>query len=340
MSKSFQRGLVVGKFCPLHLGHESVIQRAIEMCDDVVAISYTNPEYPGCEPAKRRAWLAARFPQVRSLVLDGSDSDVPPNGADELTHRRFVCELCRDRLGVSIDAVFTSEDYGEGFARDLTVCFREREPRHPVVTHVAVDIVRARWPVSGTMLRHDIHRYSRFVTPEVYASFVERVALLGGESSGKSTLAAALATELGTEWVPEFGRELWEARGGQLTLDDMPLIARTQIAREEEAFRRAHRYVFCDSTPLTTMFYSDAMFGRVPPELRRAAQRAYGQTVLCVRDFPFVQDGTRRGPAFATRQQDWYTKELARRGIEYLCATGPMRNRVDTVMGHLALRRS
>jgi nicotinamide riboside kinase len=39
---------------------------------------------------------------------------------------------------------------------------------------------------------------------------VRRIALLGGESSGKTTLARALAQSLGTSWVPEYGRQRWE----------------------------------------------------------------------------------------------------------------------------------
>jgi nicotinamide riboside kinase len=48
--------------------------------------------------------------------------------------------------------------------------------------------------------------------PQVYADHVQRVAFIGGESSGKTTLARVLAERLQTVWVPEYGRTLWEQR--------------------------------------------------------------------------------------------------------------------------------
>ena len=322
MSRSFARGLVVGKFCPLHLGHESVIRRALECCGEVFLLSYTSPELPGCEPDKRRAWLAARFPEVRSLVLETSDG-IPPNDADDTTHRRFTARICRERFGTTVDAVFTSEAYGNGFAAELS-----REFGHPVF-HVMVDAARDAIPISGTQLRADIHAHRRFLAPEVYASFVQRVAILGGESSGKTTLAAALAEHFGTVWVPEFGRELWVERGGRLQPEDLPLIARTQIAREEAACLRAHRFVFCDTTPLTTLFYCRDLFGSAPVDLESAAKRVYDRTILCRPDFPFVQDGTRRTDDFRCRQNEWYEGQLERSGIPALTLGGPLPQRIQ-----------
>jgi HTH-type transcriptional repressor of NAD biosynthesis genes len=320
----FRRGLVVGKFCPLHLGHESVIRRALECCSEVFVLSYTTPEFPGCEPDKRRAWLAARFPQAHSLVLEAGD-DIPPNDAEDTTHRQFTARICRERFGTAVDAVFTSEAYGEGFAAELA-----RQFGHPV-THVMVDASRSAVPICGSLLRAAVHTLRQFLAPEVYASFVQRVALLGGESSGKSTLAAALAEHHGTAWVPEFGRELWEKRSGRLLPEDLPFIAETQIAREEAACRRAHRFVFCDSTPLTTLLYCRELYGAAPAELEAASHRHYDFTILCAPDFPFVQDGTRRDAAFRRRQHEWYLSELERRRGAFVTVSGSLHDRVAKI---------
>jgi HTH-type transcriptional regulator, transcriptional repressor of NAD biosynthesis genes len=333
-SKLFRRGLVVGKFAPLHAGHELVIRRAQEMCDDVVVISYSKPEFPGCEPERRERWLAELFPQTRRLVLSEKDFAIPSNDADETIHRRFVGELCDRTLGVTVDAVFTSEDYGGGFAAELTRYFREggAGPEF-VVRHVQVDRARDAIPVSGTMIRADVHGHRRWLSPPVYTSFVERVALLGGESTGKSTLAAMLANVFGTRHVAEYGRELWEAKHGALAFEDLRAIAEEQIEREERAMRRdgVNRFIFCDSTPLTTLMYSLEMFGRADPVLEQLAKRSYAHVLLCAGDFPFVQDGTRRDAAFRERQQAWYQSELTRRGISFQVLTGTSEERVAQV---------
>jgi HTH-type transcriptional repressor of NAD biosynthesis genes len=71
IGKRYRRGLVVGKFCPLHRGHMVVIQSAIDACDQVVVISYTKPDFEACGRTAREAWIKTLFPQVR--VLDAPD---------------------------------------------------------------------------------------------------------------------------------------------------------------------------------------------------------------------------------------------------------------------------
>lgn len=339
MSKRYKRGLVVGKFAPLHLGHERLIRQAAAACDELFIISYSRPELPGCGPERREQWLAELFPDARRLVV--TDATLPGvempcnDDPDERAHRRFVGQICREILRTTVDAVFTSETYGEPFAAELTRFFREREPDVPPVQHVLVDIARRVIPVSGTAIRADVHGQRRFLSPEVYASFVERVCFLGGESSGKSTLTTALARHFDTAHVEEYGRELWERRGGHLVFDDLLDIGRTQAAREEAALRCAHRFVFCDTSPLTTLFYSQEMFGRAAPELELLAQRRYRLAVLCAPDFPFAQDGTRRDEAFRARQHAWYLEQLSRGGQSWITVGGSVGERVRAVAAAL-----
>lgn len=342
MSKRFQRGLVVGKFAPLHRGHELVIRRAFDACEEVVIISYCKPEFLGCHGERRHSWLAKLFPTARILVpTDAGLADlpapgrvfleVPTNEASGTTHSRFCGFLCTNILGVMVDAVFTSEDYGDQFALELTRCFRKHDADIRDVQHVLVDPCRKTIPVSGTLLREDVHGNRQWLSPEVYGSFVQRVCLLGGESSGKSTLTESLAREFATGHVREYGRDLWEAKNGLLVLDDMIRIARRQAAMEDEAAGRANRFLFCDTSPLTTLFYSRHLFGRAESELEQLANRFYDAVVLCAPDFPFIQDGTRQPESFRTHQHEWYRRELTARGIPFLLATGAVLDRVRTI---------
>ena len=324
MSKRFRTGLVVGKFSPLHRGHEALIAHAFEDCADVVVLSYSRPEMPGCEAAVRDRWIAALFPRAIRLVVD--DERVPANDADETTHRRFCAFLCDQKLGLRPDAVFTSEAYGEGFAAELSRSFGE------TVRHVLVDLERAMVPVSATKIRADVHANREWLSPVVYASFVERVCVLGGESSGKTTLCETLARRLGTVWVSEYGRDLWLTRDGALRFDDMLAIAKRQVELEDTAALVANRFVVCDTSPLTTLFYSHHLFGRADPDLERYAERHYHYVVLCDLDFAFVQDGTREPESFRLRQHAWYRRELAERGIPFLVATGTVDERMKAVL--------
>lgn len=341
MSKRFQRGLVVGKFCPLHHGHAYVIQHAMSVCDEVVVISYTKPEFEHCARDTREGWLTRQFPDATVLVIDeefllqlcvqralADVQPIPNNDASDDVHRRYVAWLCLSVLHKTMDAVFTSEGYGDGFAEILTAQFQLHSPLAPVVQHVCVDAQRKVVPVSGTRIRLNPHDNRQFLSPDVYASFVERVCILGGESSGKTSLAQALAERLGTAWVPEYGRELWERQGGKLVLDDMVSIGRQQLQNESALAKTATRFLLCDTSPLTTMFYSHHMFGVVEPELVHLAECRYDHVLVCAPDFEFIQDGTRHDSAFRAHQYRWYLAELSARAQEFCLLEGPLETRL------------
>ena len=163
----------------------------------------------------------------------------------------------------------------------------------------------------------------------MYASFVRRIAVLGGESSGKTSLAAALAERLDTVWAPEYGRERWMENAGVLQYADMLHIGEVQVAREDAMVQQADRYLVCDTTPLTTLCYSEATFGRAESRLIELAQRLYDTILLCAPDFPFVQDGTRRDTEFRSMQHNWYRDALDRYRIPYTVLAGPLEQRLQ-----------
>ncbi len=171
-------------------------------------------------------------------------------------------------------------------------------------------------------------------------SEVKRIALLGGESSGKTTLALALAEQLHTRWVPEYGRQRWEEVRHTLDPDELLDVARRQVAMEDEAARLAAadgaRWLVCDTTPLTTLQYCLHDFGAAPAELRALAARAYDLTAVCEPDFVFVQDGCRRDDGFRTEQHAWTLAQLQARGVPWFPVTGPVAQRVRQVLDRMA----
>ena len=335
--RHFNLGLVVGKFSPLHLGHEFLIEQAARQCDRLLILTYANPEFERCEAFQRRRWLAARFPQHESVAIDEewlrlqcsargiALPTIPNNDASDAAQQQFLAWLLKSVLRRQPDAFICSENYGDACASVLTSALGRE------VKAITVDVARHHVPVSGTLIRRKPHEHRRWMNPDVRAAFVSRIAILGGESSGKTTLAAALAHHFGTVWVAEYGRELWEAQQGVLSESDLGKIAHEQIRREENAVRAAGQYLFCDTSPLTTAGYSEWMFGRVDPRLSALATRRYDAVVLCQPDFPFVQDGTRRENAFREQQHAWYLQRITAMQCPFLQAAGPVPQRVSTV---------
>lgn len=327
----YRRGLVVGKFSPLHRGHQLVIDRAFESCAEVVLLSYSVPELPGCESARRHEWLSGLYPTARVLVVPpgvvAGWGEVPPNSAPDAVHHHFCALLCLNHLGGPVDVVFSSEAWGAAFAAALEVHFRAAGLAETTVASVVVDRNRLQYPLSGTAVRQAAVVEPGRLDPLVANTWKRRVAVLGGESTGKTTLAAALASAWGCPWVPEYGRERWEARGGVLEPADLVAIAVEQVAREERALAN-HSLVVGDTSPLVTTFYSEWLFGAVDQQVAHLAQRHYHLTILCAPDIPFEQDGTRTEPPLRDLQHRWYLDHFERSGIPFVMVAGPVAERV------------
>jgi NadR type nicotinamide-nucleotide adenylyltransferase len=169
---------------------------------------------------------------------------------------------------------------------------------------------------------------------------LKRIAILGAESTGKSTLAPALAARYGTLWVPEYLREFVETQNRVPFEDDQLAIARTQLAREEAmaAMPEARRFLFCDTTPLLTAVYSRIYWGRVPPELLALEERHdYAATLVAGLDLPWVPDGLQRESEEVRKQvHECLLAVLRERGIPFTLLEGDLPQRMRQVEDLLA----
>lgn len=144
---------------------------------------------------------------------------------------------------------------------------------------------------------------------------IKKIVIYGGESSGKTTLGQALSEKLKCPFVPEYGRFLYDFHEQNLLLGDMKLITLTQLYLEYNAMNDAAtmsaKYIVCDTSPLTTFWYSQQMFGFAPKIIEDCVKNLdYDYTILCDNDIPFHQDGTRKDSAFRQSGFDWYLKVL------------------------------
>ena len=162
---------------------------------------------------------------------------------------------------------------------------------------------------------------------------VVRVAILGAESSGKSTLADALAAHYGTVWVPEYLREFVDTYGRVPFEHDQFGIARTQLERERAAMGDARRFLFCDTTPLMTALYSRVYWGRVDGELARLeAVHDYDWTFVTAPDSPWEPDGLQRESEEVRQMVHRMLLEtLDARGIHYVLLEGSLPQRLRQV---------
>jgi NadR type nicotinamide-nucleotide adenylyltransferase len=132
-----------------------------------------------------------------------------------------------------------------------------------------------------------------------------RVVLTGSESTGKTTLAAALAEYHDAPLVREFVRDFAVQKGGALDFSDHGPIAKGQMALEDDQIARAPRLIIQDTDLLSTVVYCEHYFGRCPPWIAdAAAARRPDLYLLCEIDLPWIADGIRdRGHAREEVQQ-------------------------------------
>ena len=131
---------------------------------------------------------------------------------------------------------------------------------------------------------------------------VKRIAVFGTESTGKTRLAETLARHFRVPLVGEYAREFWDANG-VIVLEDIGPIAREQWLREDAAAARADaagaRMVVCDTDALTTVLWSDLLYGTCPEDVRRGAEKRaknYALYLLLDTDVPFAPDPQRCFP--------------------------------------------
>lgn len=319
--KRFRHGVVVGKFYPLHAGHAHLIRSAVRQCERVT-VEVIAASVESIPLSERAAWIREEHPTVR--VVDLLD-DTPVDFASETAwdaHTATISGL----LDTPADAVFTSDPYGEELARRLGA------------TWVQVDPGRRHNPVSGTAIRADVAAHWHELAPAARASLAARVVVLGAESTGSTTLAAALAAELGTMWVPEYGREYSEIRVGGLDApwrsDEFDLIVDRQIAMEDAALRRVPTPVLvCDTDVLATALWHERYVGSPAPGIRRRADgHRPALYVLTGDEIPFVQDGMRDGEHIRHAMQRRFREVLAEQPVPWLEVRGSVAERVAAAL--------
>ena len=164
------------------------------------------------------------------------------------------------------------------------------------------------------------------------AWFCRRVVITGAESTGTTTLARALASRLGTVWVPEAGRAVSEARGipARWSDEDFAVIARRQQRDEDRAARVSGPVLVCDTDALATCVWQERYMGRSTGAVERlAASRSYTLSVLTSDDIPFVQDGLRDGEHLRAWMTQRFRERLQPPWIE---VRGSVAERVEQVL--------
>lgn len=161
-----------------------------------------------------------------------------------------------------------------------------------------------------------------------------RVCLVGAESTGTTSLAQKLATQYGTLWVPEYGRDYTEARkvaGARYEWKSPEFvhIALKQQEHEDLVARQARRVMFCDTDALATAIWHERYMGSWSNEVEEIAERRqYALYILTEPDIPFVQDRIRDSELLRGWMTERFRVELTRRNRSWILVKGPIEERL------------
>jgi len=153
---------------------------------------------------------------------------------------------------------------------------------------------------------------------------IKKIAIVGPESTGKSTLTKLLSKHYHTLWVPEFARYYCQALTAPCTLQDETNMYHGQVALEESVLSMAEKdFVFCDTTFLTVKIWSDEMLGETPQVVLDAlTERKYDLYLLLDIDLPWEEDPLRDFPNQREYFMDVWHKELKALDANYVVIGG------------------
>jgi len=150
-----------------------------------------------------------------------------------------------------------------------------------------------------------------------------KIAVVGPESTGKSTMANYLAEKLHTLCVPEYARFYCKNLNRAYTLQDEVNMFYGQVALEEAFLNRSPEILVCDTTILTVKIWCDHLFGSTPAEVTdEIAVRHYDFFLLMDIDLPWEDDPLRDFPEQREHFLDVWKKELKALNANYELISG------------------
>jgi HTH-type transcriptional regulator, transcriptional repressor of NAD biosynthesis genes len=296
-TKGFGIGFTLGKFMPPHRGHLHLVREAAARCDDlfVLVCSVRSEPIPG---ELRAEWMRTLCESERVHVVHVTD-EVPSYPHEAPDFDEIWTALLRRHLPGDVEVFFSSDTYGEDVARWLGI------------RYVSIDPGRTTHPVSATLVRETpLAVWSEIPVP-VRGYMLPRIAVVGAESTGKSTLSAQLAHHFEAGHVAEYGREHTANMDmRRFTLDDIEAISAEHARRVEAAARSAYPCLIVDTEAAVTAIWSELYFGEVSGAVERqvVAQR-FDLYLLTGSDLPWVDDGTREFP----HRREWFNQRLTQR---------------------------
>ena len=320
-------GFIGGKFLPLHQGHVYAILEASNKVDElyVVLSSSKKRDRELCErdgikyiPAEvRLSWIGEFISDLENIKLVHVEDDYWDANYDWEDGANMI----KKAIGKPIDYVFSSEkDYDKYFQKF-----------YPNAKHIVIDDERKTVTISATKLRKNLYGNWDKLPNCVRSYFVKKIAIIGTESCGKTTLAKKLAKFYNTEYFHEVGRDFCVRHSNQLTREMFDIMEHFVLQRKK--LEKSNKMLFIDSEATITQFYLDMYFNGQKSNLIEEIIKLqdYDLVLYLEPDVKWVADGLRfAGEEGIRRENDEKLKAMfAERGINFIVINGTYEERFN-----------
>ncbi|TDQ56760.1 HTH-type transcriptional repressor of NAD biosynthesis genes [Mesocricetibacter intestinalis] len=324
-------GVIFGKFYPVHTGHINMIYEAFSKVDELHVIVCTDTErdlklfydskmkrMPTVQDRLRWMQQIFKYQNNQIFIHHLEEDGIPgyPNGWESWSN---AVKALFEEKHVNPSIVFSSET-------------QDKAPyeKYLNLEVVLVDPQRRFFNVSATKIRNNPFHYWKFIPQEVRPFFAKTIAILGGESSGKSVLVNKLARVFNTTSAWEYGREfVFEQLGGNeqaMQYSDYPQMALGHQKYVNYAVRHAHKVAFIDTDFITTQAFCIQYEGKAHPFLDSMIKEyPFDVTILLNNNTKWVDDGMRSlgNPKQRQKFQQLLKKLLDKYNVPYIEIESP-----------------
>lgn len=277
-------GWMIGHFEPLHQGHVRIIQHAIGLVEQlhIVILEHPdpNPDYPVTLADKVR-WMQRAFNYFPFIHIH---SHPTANINPEKEDAQLILQTIRSACGISDKARLISDE-SHAWSYHLPA---ERLIALPL--HNEYD---------SNAIHRDPVRYWPLIHPTARRDYTRTIAVVGGESSGKTTLVHKLANYFLADYVLEQGRLYvdYDLGGSELALQfsDYQRIAIDHAKAINQAMEAPKAPVMIvDTDFVTTQAFCLTYENRRDPVVDTFIdQIRFDHTLLLANNTVWVDDGLR-----------------------------------------------
>jgi NadR type nicotinamide-nucleotide adenylyltransferase len=164
---------------------------------------------------------------------------------------------------------------------------------------------------------------------------LKKIAIVGPEASGKTSLALKLAKHYQSAFAEEFARAYLMEQGLSYKKEDLLKIAIGQLKLEDEAIEKGKDLVFFDTNLLVIKIWSLYKYGSVDPKIIQLHHsRTYDFHLLLRPDLIYEEDPLRENPSIEDRNElfERYFDELNKSGDEFAVIEGFGESRLKTAV--------